>query len=196
MVQDMVRGLERVEARLLEIVRRDPPPRAAVSLIRAGGKRIRPALVLLAARACGGSEEEALEPAVASELVHTATLLHDDVIDASPVRRGAAAAWVTEGTAASVLAGDFWLTQAFGEVLRSPHAPILFPRLVGVLNRMVSAEMRQLSLTRRARPVQPGVCLSIARSKTGALFEWAGFAGAVCAGAPPSLRQAMAVYGR
>src|SRR5450432_1092170 len=85
----------------------------ATYIIYAGGKRLRPLLVLLAARACGHSEERHIDAAAVIEFIHTATLLHDDVVDESSLRRGRDTANEVFGNATSVLVGDFLYSRAF-----------------------------------------------------------------------------------
>src|SRR5512145_2995284 len=92
---------------------------AARHLVSAGGKRIRPMVTLLACGACGGEMRSAVPYAVAAELTHSATLLHDDVIDDSPTRRGQDASRVIWGNSVSVLAGDWLLTRALEIVAES-----------------------------------------------------------------------------
>ena len=95
---------------------------AARHLVSAGGKRIRPMVTLLACGACGGEMTAAVPFAVAAELTHSATLLHDDVIDDGPVRRGQPASRVIWGNAVSVLSGDWLLTRALEIVAGEPAA--------------------------------------------------------------------------
>ena len=88
-------------------------PALAEHLISAGGKRLRPLLTVAASRLCGDSVASALKLAAAVEFIHTATLLHDDVVDASSLRRGKVAAHLILGGASSVLVGDFLFSRAF-----------------------------------------------------------------------------------
>ena len=91
---------------------------AARHLVSAGGKRIRPMVTLLSCGACGGEMRQAVPFAIAAELTHSATLLHDDVIDDGPVRRGQPASRVIWGNAVSVLSGDWLLTRALDESIQ------------------------------------------------------------------------------
>lgn len=137
-------GLERVEAGLGSALRdEDPEVMAPVThLLAAGGKRIRPALVLLGAWVGDGGGEAAIDVAVAAELIHTATLVHDDMIDGSPLRRGAATVHTTWSERVAVLAGDALFARAF-TLLGSTREP----RLVEVMARAVygtcQGEIRQ-----------------------------------------------------
>ena len=94
---------------------------AARHILSAGGKRVRPQLVLLATRAMGGSGARAVPLAAACELVHTATLVHDDIVDESDSRRGRMAVQFYFGNSASVLMGDYLVVRAFGLVAGDPE---------------------------------------------------------------------------
>src|SRR5215208_4860973 len=119
---------------------------AARHLVSAGGKRIRPMVTLLACGACGAEMRAAVPYAVAAELTHSATLLHDDVIDDGPVRRGQPASRVIWGNAVSVLSGDWLLTRALEIVSQEPaHRAALGP-LLATMRRLVEGEVLQLSL--------------------------------------------------
>ena len=99
-------------------------PEVANHLIASGGKRMRPILTLATAGLCGYSGEGHIKLAAAVEFMHTATLLHDDVVDESDLRRGKAAARVLWGNEASVLVGDFLLGQAFKMMVESVRSPV------------------------------------------------------------------------
>src|SRR3954468_23829459 len=168
---------------------------AAADLVRAGGKRVRPLLVLLSARAAAperrGRGRVAL--ALVAELVHSATLLHDDVIDDGLTRRGLPAPRVAYGNGVSVLAGDWLLTTSLDLAFRSrvPQAP---ETLVKTLRQLVEGEARQLAL-RGSVGFTADDALLIARLKTASLFAWAAEAGALVARAPESLRAALRAFG-
>jgi len=162
--------------------------RAAYHLLRQPGKRLRPLCVLLAARL--GERPDARRAralAAAAELVHAATLLHDDVIDEGDERRGAPAARVRYGNTASILGGDLLLVEALDRV-QETGLPEALGRLLETLHAMVAAEAQQLA---RAGDFQAdeGACLEIARGKTAALFGWAMEAGALAGGLAPSVRR-------
>jgi geranylgeranyl pyrophosphate synthase len=118
------RGLERVETRLRDVAAAAGGPVAgwAGSTIAAGGKRLRPMLVLLAA---GDDTDDAVRAGVAVELVHAATLVHDDVLDAAPLRRGVPTVWSTAGREAAVVTGDHLFARAFSELEDLEHVRIL-----------------------------------------------------------------------
>jgi octaprenyl-diphosphate synthase len=151
--------------------------RAAAHLLSAGGKRVRPLLVVLAARAAGGSLSAAEEKlAEAAELVHAATLLHDDVLDDGRVRRGLPAARVLWGNAASVLGGDFLLVRAL-ELTAQSGVPGALDALLGVIGRMIEGEALQLAHRGKADLDREGY-LAVVDGKTASLFAWCGSAGA------------------
>ncbi|MEM9193463.1 MAG: polyprenyl synthetase family protein [Myxococcota bacterium] len=157
-----------------------PRPDRAVShaahhLLDLRGKRLRPMCVMLAARLGTGSNQRTLDVAVAVELVHAATLLHDDVVDLGDRRRGAPAARMLFGNATSVYAGDWLLIEALRRVRRT-HLDDPFDRLLEVIDQMILAESIQLE-ARGALRFGTDRWLQIVEGKTGALFRWAMFAG-------------------
>lgn len=144
-------------------------------LLTRGGKRLRPACVALAARLGSGFDAAALELAVAAELVHNATLLHDDVVDLGTARRGAPTARIVYGNAVSIFAGDWLLIDALRRVRRSGEPDVL-ERLLDVIDEMIVAESRQLE--RRGRlSASLDDWTAVASGKTAALFRWAMYAG-------------------
>ena len=192
-------ALARCEARLPEVLQKGGPAdarAAAEHLLAGGGKRIRPLLLALSARACQPVEAPPLLPGplcalmVAAELVHTATLLHDDVLDVSEVRRGRETARMRWGNSVSVLAGDFVLTRALEEVL-GVDIPGAMPAILQTIHSMIAGEALQLSLRGRG-DVRISDYLEVVEGKTAALFAFCGRAGALCAGAvaPPEARAA------
>ncbi len=154
--------------------------RGAAHLLDLGGKRLRPLCVALAARAGRGFSDEARELAVAVELIHSATLLHDDVVDDGDVRRGAATARRLYGNAASIFAGDWLLVEALRRV-RQTKIPGVLERLLSVIAEMILAESAQLENRGRLQ-VDRALYLHIVEGKTAALFRWAMFAGARAGG--------------
>lgn len=168
--------------------------RAAGQLLGAGGKHLRATCLLLAARLGGGEPSAgARSLAVAVELVHAASLLHDDVLDEGHTRRGAPTARVLYGNSVSVLAGDWLLVEALGRVHAVPEGRLA--ELLTTLRHMAQAESLQLAaLDGPAPPVD--TCRRIADGKTASLFAWALSAGASSGGAPEAVVQAAAACGR
>ncbi|HMI87949.1 MAG TPA: polyprenyl synthetase family protein [Polyangiaceae bacterium] len=165
---------------------------AAAHLVDAGGKRVRPLTVLLSAACFGPLPPAARELAVVAEFVHTATLLHDDVIDDSPERRGKAAARTVWGNAVSVLAGDLLLTHALDRTFVA--APAALPELLSTLRRLVDGEVLQLR-GRAKLDVSEVSYFRILEGKTASLFGWSARAGAIVAGARASEKQALGLFG-
>ena len=169
-----------------------PATDAARHLLGAGGKRVRPLTVLLSAACFGDVPASARELAVVAELVHSATLLHDDVIDDSPERRGNQAARTVWGNAVSVLAGDLLLTHALDRTHST--APLALSDLLTTLRRLVDGEIIQLR--GRARlDTDEAVYFRILEDKTASLFGWSARAGAISAGAGVRERQALGRFG-
>jgi octaprenyl-diphosphate synthase len=167
---------------------------AARHLVSAGGKRIRPTLTLLACGACGGEMARAVPFAVAAELTHSATLLHDDVIDDGPVRRGQPASRVIWGNAVSVLSGDWLLTRALEIVSGEPARPAALPALLRTMRRLVEGEVLQLTL-RGGFSATERAYLDVVIGKTASLFGWCAAAGAWAAGVDGRVPEALARFG-
>ena len=159
----------------------EPATKAAQHLLMAGGKRIRPLCVLLSAACFGRVPRVARELAIVAELVHLATLLHDDVIDDADVRRGAVAARRVWGNAVSVLAGDLLLTHALERAAAAaPGATTT--ELLSTLRKLVDGEVVQLR-GRAGALASEATYFEIVEHKTASLFSWAARAGARAAGA-------------
>ncbi len=152
-----------------------PVHQAAEHLLGLGGKRLRPVCVALASRAGTGFGRAARDLAVAAELVHNATLLHDDVVDVGELRRGAPTARVLYGNAASVYAGDWLLVEALRRI-RAAAMPDLLDRALDVLQAMLDAEGLQLALRGRFDATVDD-WNRVVEGKTASLFRWALYAG-------------------
>lgn len=163
-------------------------------IVGAGGKRIRPRLVLLFAQALGYRGHHHYELAATVEFIHTATLLHDDVVDESMLRRGHPTANAVFGNAASVLVGDFLYSRAF-EMMVSVGDLRVLEVLAEATNVIAEGEVLQLMNMH-----QPDVALEsylqVIRYKTAKLFEASARLGAVLAGAPREVEEDCASYGR
>jgi octaprenyl-diphosphate synthase len=167
---------------------------AARHLVSAGGKRIRPTITLLACGACGGEMARAVPFAVAAELTHSATLLHDDVIDDGPIRRGMPASRVLWGNAVSVLSGDWLLTRALEIVSGEAARAAALPALLRTMRRLVEGEVLQLTL-RGGFSATERAYLDVVIGKTASLFGWCAAAGAWAAGADGRAPEALARFG-
>lgn len=157
-----------------------PGADAARHLVSRAGKRVRPLALLLSAACFGPVSPQARELAVVAELVHSATLLHDDVIDEGRERRGVPAARRVWSNSVSVLGGDLLLLQALSRTLA--HAPELLQDLMATLRRLVDGEIIQLR-GRTQLDASKETCTRILSDKTASLFAWSTLAGARVAGA-------------
>ena len=163
-------------------------------IISAGGKRIRPVLVLLVANAYSYKGEAHHELAAVVEFIHTATLLHDDVVDESSLRRGRATANALFGNAASVLVGDFLYSRAF-QMMVSLNSMRVMQILSDATNVIAEGEVLQL-LNMHDPDVSEERYLQVIRSKTAKLFEAAAELGALISGANDEQIAAAGEYGR
>jgi len=186
-----------VDALILARMQSDVPviPMLAEHLIAAGGKRLRPMLTVAAARACGatGLIDAPLKLAAAVEFIHTATLLHDDVVDTSDLRRGKVAAHLIWGAPSSVLVGDFLFARAFELMVETDQM-----RALGILAKAsgVISEGEVLQLTRaHDLNLDRDTYLQIISAKTAELFAAAAEAGAVGVGADEAAVTALRTYG-
>ena len=162
-------------------------------IINSGGKRLRPLLVLLAARACGYSGPHHVPLAAIIEFIHTATLLHDDVVDASDLRRGRDTANAIWGNEASVLVGDFLYSRSF-EMMVEIGSMRVMEIMAQTTNTIAEGEVMQL-LNCHDPDTTEARYLEVIRSKTAKLFEAAARVGAVLGGQPAGVESAMADYG-
>jgi octaprenyl-diphosphate synthase len=167
---------------------------AARHLVGSGGKRIRPMLTLLSCGACGGDLASAIPFACAVELTHSATLLHDDVIDDGTMRRGQPASRVIWGNAVSVLSGDWLLTRALELIAAEPSRSAALPAFLATMRTLVEGEVLQLSL-RGHFSAKEEEYVDVIRGKTASLFAWGASAGAWAAGARAPIAQALGRFG-
>lgn len=163
-------------------------------IIGAGGKRIRPRLVLLFAQANGYSGTDHYEMAAVVEFIHTATLLHDDVVDESSLRRGRATANAMFGNAASVLVGDFLYSRSF-QMMVSINQMRVLDVLADATNVIAEGEVLQL-LNMHDPDLAVDDYLRVIRFKTAKLFEASARLGAILGGASAAVEEACADYGR
>ena len=174
----------------------DVPLVAQVSqyIIAAGGKRLRPALVLLMAGALGYRGEQHFNLAAVVEFIHTATLLHDDVVDESTLRRGRSTANEVFGNPASVLVGDFLYSRAFQMMVEVGNMRIM-QTLAEATNVIAEGEVLQLMNMHDAALSEEGY-LRVIRSKTAKLFEASARLAALLAQSSPAVEQHCADYGQ
>ena len=158
-----------------------------------GGKRIRPSLLLLAARCLGYTGQGMIRLGAVVELVHTATLVHDDIIDGADTRRGRPSANTTWGNEKCVLAGDWLYMQAFHIALEERNFKVL-DLLIGLTQQMVEGELLQIQTL--GRPVNEAEYYELIYRKTACLFSVSMQLGATLASATPSQEESLASYGR
>ena len=163
-------------------------------IISAGGKRLRPALLLLCCGALGYTGTQRFNMAAVVEFIHTATLLHDDVVDESELRRGAPTANARFGNPASVLVGDFLYSRAFQMMVEAQSMRIM-QVLADATNIISEGEVMQLMNMHNAALDEAGY-LQVIRSKTAKLFEASARVGAILSGATPAQEDACAEYGQ
>ena len=188
---DMARVNEAILARM------DSPvsliPVLAGHLISAGGKRLRPMLTLASARSFAYNGDHHITLAAAVEFIHTATLLHDDVVDESDLRRGNQTANVVWGNQASVLVGDFLFSRSFQLMVEANNISVL--KILSNASAVIAeGEVMQLSAANDTKTTEE-IYLKVIESKTAALFAAAAEVGAVVAGQGPGPTEAMRAYG-
>ncbi len=188
--------LELVERAMREQLATEAEVIAAVGdhVLSSGGKRVRPAILLLAAELCGYTGTRRVQVAAAVELLHTATLLHDDVVDVSPLRRGRASAMALWGNRRAVLAGDFFYARASSMIVEDGDLDVLWV-FSNTIRLMAEGEILQLQ-----RSFDPSVTeqhyYAVIERKSAALLGAASEAGAILGGVTRAERRRLAEYGR
>jgi octaprenyl-diphosphate synthase len=188
--------LELVERAMREQLTTEADVIAAVGdhVLASGGKRVRPAILLLASELCGYTGTRRVQVAAAVELLHTATLLHDDVVDVSPLRRGRASAMALWGNRRAVLAGDFFYARASTMVVEDGDLDVIWV-FSNTIRLMAEGEILQLQ-----RSFDPSVTeqhyYAVIERKSAALLGAASEAGAILGGVTRAERRRLAEYGR
>jgi geranylgeranyl pyrophosphate synthase len=194
--------LDLIQAELgqVEVILQERPPEqheaislAVDQLISGGGKRLRPALVLLSAHLCGAEPEPALCAAAGVEMLHTATLVHDDLIDGSLMRRGVETLNAQWSPAATVLTGDYVFARAAYLVAQTNNVHLV-QRFAETLMTICNGEIRQMLHSQRAHPSRQEYEQRI-YAKTASLIALSAEAGAILAGASTDLIVALRTYG-
>ena len=196
-VKDLVRSdLNAVDAVIRARMKSDVElvDQVAEHIISGGGKRLRPLIVVLAARACGYTGSSHIDASAFIEFIHTATLLHDDVVDGSSRRRGRDTANSVYGNQASVLVGDFVYSRAF-QMMAAIGSQRVMEIMAEATNVIAEGEVLQLMNARDPGTTQQRY-LEVIYRKTAKLFESGAEVAAVLAGASPSLQRALAAYGK
>ena len=184
------RRVQTVEDRLAELIASVGPPALRDQLDHvalAGGKRVRPTVTVLACEVVGGEPADAVDFAVGVELVHNASLVVDDIIDRSSLRRGTESAWTAFGYGPAIVASDGLLGEAFGLFAADERAMTIATEAMVGLGEGEAIELVD-------RPTDRATYLDLARRKTGALFRAAAELGAVAADAEPATVRALGDY--
>lgn len=179
-----------VNDRLAEVLAAVEPPELADELehvVLAGGKRVRPAVTVLACEALGGAPEDAVDYAVGVELVHNASLVVDDIIDRSEVRRGTPSAWAAYGYGPAIVASDGLLGEAFALFSADDEAMRIVAEAMVELGEGEATELVE-------QPTNETEYMELARRKTGALFRAAAELGAVAGDADPFVVESFGEY--
>ncbi|WP_199758675.1 polyprenyl synthetase family protein [Aquabacterium soli] len=163
-------------------------------IVNAGGKRVRPLLLLLVARALGCDSTQRHELAAVVEFIHTSTLLHDDVVDESSLRRGRKTANAMFGNAASVLVGDFLYSRSFQMMVSTGRYKVM-EVLADATNVIAEGEVLQL-MNMHDPDITVDDYMRVIEYKTGKLFEASARLGAVVADAPADIEDTCAAFGR
>jgi octaprenyl-diphosphate synthase len=163
-------------------------------IISAGGKRLRPAILLLMCGALGYTDTQRFNMAAVVEFIHTATLLHDDVVDESTLRRGRPTANESFGNPASVLVGDFLYSRAFQMMVDAQDMRIM-QTLADATNVIAEGEVMQL-VNMHDASLDEAAYLRVIRSKTAKLFEASARLAAILSHSPPAIEAACAAYGQ
>jgi len=196
-IRDLVRAdLAAVDAMIRARLKSAVPlvDQVAEHIIGGGGKRLRPLLCVLSGRACGIETDKHVEAAAFIEFVHTATLLHDDVVDGSQKRRGRATANNIFGNQASVLVGDFVYSRAF-QMMATVGSQRVMEIMSDATNVIAEGEVLQLMNAHDPETTEQRY-LEVIYRKTGRLFEAGAEVAAVLAGAPAAQQTALARYGK
>jgi len=192
----VARDMESVDEFIRERMNSDVPmiPDLASHLINSGGKRLRPMLTIASSRLCGYEGADHIKLAASVEFLHTATLLHDDVVDESDLRRGQKTARMLWGNQASVLVGDFLLGRAFRLMVetRSLRALEIIANAASII---AEGEVMQLAAAKDTSTTEDAY-MRVISAKTAALFAAAAEVGAVIAGGEASAAAALESYGR
>jgi octaprenyl-diphosphate synthase len=195
LLQSVHDDMRRVEECLRTSIVSDTEPLGAVCgyVLDSGGKRLRPLLLLLAGRFCGGTDDRHTRLACALEYIHTATLLHDDVIDHAQIRRGNSSANVIWGNQTTILAGDFFFSRAFALAVEAGDRRTL-EVIADTCSCLAEAEIAQLAKTGDPALAEEDY-FTIIRNKTATLIAACARIGGMLAGVSPAQEAALAEYG-
>lgn len=184
---------------LLPVVHPEELYKASRYLVDAGGKRLRPAVLILAAEATGSNLKSVLPAAVAVELVHNFTLIHDDIMDRDDIRRGRPAVHMIWGEAGAILAGDTLYSKAFEILSKIENEPVRVLKCMDVLSKtcteICEGQWLDMDFEKREK-VSKSEYIEMVEKKTSVLYAAAAKIGALLGGASDELAEAMSEYGR
>ncbi|HET8687381.1 MAG TPA: polyprenyl synthetase family protein [Methanosarcina sp.] len=184
---------------LLPVARPEELYKASRYLVDAGGKRLRPAVLILAAEAAGSNLESVLPAAVAVELVHNFTLIHDDIMDRDDIRRGRPAVHTIWGEAGAILAGDTLYSKAFEILSKVENEPVRILKCMDVLSKtcteICEGQWLDMDFEKRER-VSQSEYIEMVEKKTSVLYAAAAKIGALLGGASDEIAEALYEYGR
>ncbi len=189
--------LEEVERELEANIKSPVPLVYEISkyLLGSGGKRLRPAVLLLSSGACGRvGGKERIYSAAALELIHTATLLHDDVVDDAKLRRGSPSSNIVWGNKATVLVGDFMLAKALSLIQACGNLELI-KAVTDAAAKLAEGQVLEVMNANNMLDVNEEVCFGIIENKTASLLESCGTVGAILAGVEDGLKRSVGQYG-
>ena len=189
-MENLNRHRDRIEQRLAAVIGAVEPPELREQLehvIFSGGKRVRPSVTLLVCEALGGDIEQAIDFAVGIELVHSASLVIDDIIDEAELRRGSDSAWTAYGHPGAIIASNGLLGEALALYTHNPQA---MQAVTEAMTELGEGEATELA----DRPDTEAAYMELARRKTGALFRASAELGAIAANADPYTVEAFGQY--
>ena len=184
---------------LLPVIHPEELYKASRYLVDAGGKRLRPAVLILAAEAVGSDLKSVLPAAVAVELVHNFTLIHDDIMDKDDIRRGMPAVHTIWGEAGAILAGDTLYSKAFEILSKVENEPLRILKCMNILSKtcteICEGQWLDIEFEKRER-VTESEYIEMVEKKTSVLYAAAAKIGALLGGAPDEIADALSEYGR
>ncbi len=191
---DKMRMIDSELAKALPNIEPDNLYEAASHLLKASGKRIRPLLTLLSCEAVGGNVKDALNVAIAFELLHIASLIHDDILDGDTLRRGKRTVHSVWGTETAIIAGDLLIGKAVEIATRTDYPKVL--NLVAQATvEMCEGEILEMELQRNLRAISEELCLKIIEKKSASLIRVAAESGAIIGGGSEDVVKSISKYG-
>ena len=191
---DKMRMIDSELAKALPNIEPDSLYEAASHLLKASGKRIRPLLTLLSCEAVGGNVKDALNVAIAFELLHIASLIHDDILDGDNLRRGKRTVHSVWGTETAIIAGDLLIGKAV-EIATRTDCPRVLNLVAQATVEMCEGEILEMELQRNLRAISEELCLKIIEKKSASLIRAAAESGAIIGGGSEDVVKSISKYG-